>query len=300
MASECNCGSARLTRSNRGRRYAYTVSGLVDRRDDPNPAPGPARVQVDGIGFDPLDERQMEDTIAAAYLAGRGGTVVFVNVDVAVRMRRDPSLLAMVEAADLVLADGMPLVWASRLAKMPLPERVAGSTMLGRLSSRCAREGIPVMVMGGQPGSAQSAADSLTTASPGLRVGWHTPPFGFENDPAARAGIDGALDRFGRCLCFVGLGFPRQERLMSVLRESRPDWWFIASGGGIDFLARGDRAATWMQKSGLEWLHRLGREPRRLARRYLIDDIPFATRMLASSALRGWSASGPGGQSQLE
>ena len=252
--------------------------------------PGSVRIDVEGIGFDPLTEAQAEDRITDAFNARQGGTVIFINVDVAVRIRRDPSLAPMVSAADLVLADGMPLIWASRLARSPLPERVAGSTMLARMAARCAREGIPVMLVGGQPGSAESAAAALTAASPDLRAGWHTPPFGFENDPDAMAELDGALERFGRCVCFVGLGFPKQERLMAALRQGRPDWWFFASGGGIDFLAKGDRASSWMQKSGLEWLHRLSREPRRLARRYLIDDVPFAARMLASSAWRGRAA----------
>lgn len=249
-----------------------------------------SRIDVEGIGFDPLSEQQAEDRITASFHAGRGGTVIFINVDVAVRMHRDPGLAPMVSAAELVLADGMPLVWASRLARTPLPERVAGSAILPRMAARCAEERIPVMIVGGQPGSAERAAAALVATSPNLRVGWHTPPFGFERDPAALADLDGALNRFGRCLCFVGLGFPKQERLMTRLRQDRPDWWFFASGGGIDFLANGDRASSWMQKSGLEWAHRLSREPRRLARRYLVDDVPFAARMLASSAWRGRSA----------
>ena len=246
-----------------------------------------ARIEVADIRFDPVGEESAVDTITHSFQAGEGGTVVFINVDVGVRIHRDASLASIVEEADLVLADGMPLVWASRLARTPLPERVAGSTMLGLLAARAARDRIPVMLVGGKPGSAEVAARALMDQHPGLNAGWHTPPFGFEQDEAALAAIDDALDGFGRCLCFVGLGFPKQERLMRKLRDRRPDWWFIASGGGIDFLAKDDRAPGWMQKSGMEWMHRLTREPKRLARRYLIDDVPFAARMLASSAWRG-------------
>ena len=71
---------------------------------------------------------------------------------------------------------------------------------------------------------------------------------------------------------------------MERLSATRPDWWFIASGGSIDFVARGDRAPVWMQRSGLEWLHRLSREPKRLARRYLIEGIPFVASLLTASA----------------
>ena len=143
------------------------------------------------------------------------------------------------------------------------------------------------MLLGGRPGSAEQAVNSLRAARPSLRASWHTPPYGFEGDRTAIGAIEAALDSFGRCLCFVGLGFPKQERLMESLAAQRPDWWFIASGAGIDFLGGGSRAPKWMQRAGMEWLYRLSREPRRLGRRYLIEDAPFATRLLLSSAWRG-------------
>jgi len=244
----------------------------------------PDRIRIADIRFDPLDEPRAEDRVVRDFQAGRGGRVVFVNVDVAAKVRRDPRLGHLVSGADLVLADGMPLIWASRLRHTPLPERVAGSTMLSLLAARAAAEGVPIMLVGGQPGSAEAATSRLLQANPGLRAGWHTPPFGFQNDPAAMVSLEKAMDGFGPCLCFIGLGFPKQERLMERLSATRPDWWFIASGGSIDFVARGDRAPVWMQRSGLEWLHRLSREPKRLARRYLIEGIPFVASLLTASA----------------
>lgn len=239
---------------------------------------------VAGLHFDVLGESETVDRLLASFGRGLGGQVVFVNVDVALQARRDPALRPLVEGADLVLADGMPLVWASRLRGEPLPERVAGSTVLTRLLDRAAAENVPVMLLGGRPGAAEAVVEALLSAHPAARAAWHTPPFGFEHDPAATAAIHEALDSFGRCLCFVGLGFPKQEKLMASLASSRPDCWFIASGGGIDFLGEGNRAPPWMQHRGMEWLYRLVREPKRLARRYLLDDLPFAVRILVASA----------------
>lgn len=246
-----------------------------------------AKIPVAGVGFDPLSEATAVDRLVSSFKQGTGGRAVFVNVDVLVKLDRRPELLDLVSSAELVLADGMPLIWASRLQGTPLPERVAGSSLLPLLVARSAVEGIPVMIVGGKPGSAETAAETLKAAHPGLRVGWHTPPFGFEDDPGATVALEHALDGFGRCMCFLGLGFPKQELLMADLSTNRRDWWFIACGGGIDFLARNDRAPVWMQRGGLEWAYRLIREPKRLARRYLIEDIPYASRMLTAAAWRG-------------
>lgn len=253
-------------------------SGILSRQPSPE-----ARIKVGGVDFDVLDESGAVDRIITAFGNGIGGRAVFVNVDVLVKLERQPGLVGLVEPADLVLADGMPLIWASRVQGTPLPGRVAGSTLLGLVVARSALEGVPVLVVGGRPGSAEAAVAALKQANPGLRAGWYTPPFGFEADPESRIALKEALDSFGPCLCFVGLGFPKQERLMAELAGRCPDWWFIASGGGIDFLARNDRAPGWMQRVGLEWAHRLSREPKRLAKRYLVDDVPYACRMLVAA-----------------
>ena len=250
----------------------------------------PGRLPVAGLEFDPLTQNGAMDHLVDRFRGGQGGQAVFVNVDVAVKAKHEPDLRTLVQRADLVLADGMPLVWTSRLLGTPLPERVAGSTVLSGMLHRAADEDLPVMLLGGRPGSAETAVRSLRAARPALRAGWHTPPYGFERDPAATEGIEAALDSFGRCLCFVGLGFPKQEKLMESLAARRPDWWFIAAGAGIDFLGGGGRAPRWMQRAGMEWVYRLSREPKRLGRRYLIEDAPFAARLLVSSAWRGRSS----------
>jgi N-acetylglucosaminyldiphosphoundecaprenol N-acetyl-beta-D-mannosaminyltransferase len=244
------------------------------------------RVTLAGLDFDPLDHDRTANILLSSFESGLGGRMIFVNVDVALRVERRPELADVIVRADLVLADGMPLVWTSRLQRTPLPERVAGSSMLIMLCRLAAEKNIGVLLIGGRPGSGESAVQRLSEANPGLHISWFTPPYGFEDNPTQCAEIDATIQAFGRCLCFVGLGFPKQERLMQILNDRFPECWFIATGGSIDFVAEGSRAPSWMQKSGLEWLHRLGREPKRLGRRYLVDDLPFALKLLMTSAWR--------------
>jgi N-acetylglucosaminyldiphosphoundecaprenol N-acetyl-beta-D-mannosaminyltransferase len=119
-----------------------------------------------------------------------------------------------------------------------------------------------------------------------LRVaGTHTPPFGFEHDPRQLELIRAGLRAARPDNVYVGLGFPKQERVIRELRGEFPGTWFLGVGASISFVAGVvPRAPRWLQRTGLEWLHRLALEPRRLGPRYLLHDLPFAVRLLAHSA----------------
>jgi N-acetylglucosaminyldiphosphoundecaprenol N-acetyl-beta-D-mannosaminyltransferase len=133
---------------------------------------------------------------------------------------------------------------------------------------------------------ARRAAAVLTAACPGLRVaGWSAPEYGFEASPDSLAVVVGDVVEAKPDLVFVGLGFPKQERVIDTLRPELPGAWFIGCGAAINFVA-GDarRAPRWLQRCGLEWTHRLAAEPRRLAGRYLRHDAPYALRLLVSAA----------------
>jgi N-acetylglucosaminyldiphosphoundecaprenol N-acetyl-beta-D-mannosaminyltransferase len=200
----------------------------------------------------------------------------------------DPELRRMVEQADLVVPDGMPLIWASRLQRTPLPERVAGSTLVCELPPAAAAAGASVFLLGGAPGVADAAAARLRERSPELEIaGTLCPPYGVERSPAELERIQAAVLAARPDIVFVALGFPRQERLIMRLRPLLPDAWFVSCGISFSFVT-GDvaRAPRWVQRAGLEWLHRLAQEPRRLARRYLVDGIPFLVRLLASAGRR--------------
>lgn len=239
-------------------------------------------MRVGGVGVDVLTEEQVVRRVAAELEAGRGGHIVTPNVDICRIAAADASLMELVCAAELVVADGMPLVWAARVLGTPLPERVTGADLLWGLSELAARRGWPVYLLGGPPGAPQQAADRLTGRYPALRVcGAHAPPYGFDTTRAGRDLVRRKLIAARPRLVFVGLGFPRQDRLIAGLRDGLPGAWFLGCGAAIAFAAgRVPRAPEWMRRAGLEWAFRLGSEPGRLARRYLVDDLPFAARLL--------------------
>jgi N-acetylglucosaminyldiphosphoundecaprenol N-acetyl-beta-D-mannosaminyltransferase len=249
----------------------------------------PARIDVGGLGIDDVTEAQAVDVVERGLLAGAGGWVVTPNVDIWLRTRREPACADLVSRANLVVADGMPLIWASRLAGTPLPERVAGSTLVERLCEAAGRHGRAVFIIGGGVGdTAERAGLALAGRYPGLRfAGWLAPEFGFEHDPARVAEIIDQVSQSGAELVLVGLGFPKQERLAEALCARLPGVWALGCGGGVA-MAAGDakRSPAWAQRLGVEWVVRLVQEPRRLAHRYLVDDAPAAVVLLGQSLRR--------------
>ncbi|MFG1703838.1 WecB/TagA/CpsF family glycosyltransferase [Nonomuraea sp. M3C6] len=241
-----------------------------------------ARVRVGGIGVDALTEDEVVRRVAAELEAGRGGRIVTPNIDICRAAATDPALKELVCSAELVVADGMPLVWAARLLGTPVPQRVTGADLIWSLSKLAARRGWPVYLLGGPPGVARRAAGELTSCHPRLKVcGVHAPPYHFDATPEGSERVRRKVVAAGPGLVFVGLGFPRQDRLIAELRGELPGAWFVGCGAAIAFAAGTvSRAPGWMRRAGLEWLFRLVSEPRRLARRYLVDDLPFAVRLL--------------------
>src|SRR5437762_1679975 len=240
-------------------------------------------VELAGVAFHALTEEETVGRVRSALVRGEGGRILTPNVDI---LRQDPGRYAA--DASLVVADGMPLVWASRLAGTPLPERVTGSGLIWSLSRALAVDGRSAFLLGGRPPAGWArAADALRATCPALRVAGLSPAFGFDLDETRFSRVRNAVVRAQPDLVFVGLGFPRQEEVISRLRPELPRAWFLGCGAAIDFVA-GDRrrAPAWMQRNGLEWLYRLGTEPRRLAGRYLRHDAPYAARLLANAAAK--------------
>jgi N-acetylglucosaminyldiphosphoundecaprenol N-acetyl-beta-D-mannosaminyltransferase len=250
----------------------------------------PSRVTLRGVGFDRVREAEAVDHLLDALEAGRGGWVVTSNLDHLLRAGRDAEFRAMLDEADLVVADGAPLVWASRLQGTALPERVAGSSLVWTLSEAAAARGRSIFLLGGDPGAAEAARAVLEQRYPDLRiVGTHCPPRGFEHDADEMARIETQLRASQADLVYVALGSPKQEKLIRRLRTADPpvlpDAWWMGVGISLSFICgRVKRAPVWVQKCGLEWVHRLGQEPRRLARRYLVDGIPFAAILLSGAS----------------
>lgn len=242
-------------------------------------------VNLCGVRFDALTEAETVEVIADQAASGAGGWVVTPNLDILRRLTIDAGFRTLCERASLRVADGMPLVWAARVQGTPLPERVAGSNLISSVSSAAARRGLRIFLLGGDPGSAEAAAEVLRGRHPNLHIaGLHCPPYGFEQDGEAMALIERLLTSAQPDIVFVALGCPKQERLIDRLRPQFPQVWWLGVGISFSFLAgHVRRAPLWMQRCGLEWVHRLVQEPGRLARRYLIDDLPFAVRLFTSA-----------------
>ncbi|MEV0676259.1 WecB/TagA/CpsF family glycosyltransferase [Actinosynnema sp. NPDC050436] len=245
----------------------------------------PPVVRVGAVDVWSVTEVGVAEHVARAWERGEGGAIVTANVDIVRAATRSPDLAALVARSEVVVADGMPVVWAGRLAGVAVPERVTGSSLVFTLSAAAARAGRSVYLLGGNPGVPEKAAGVLVGQNPGLRVaGTDSPAFGFDADPAATAEAVARVVEAKPDLVLVGLGFPKQERLIALLRAELPEAWFVGCGAGIP-MAAGEfrRASGVVQKMGAEWLHRLALEPRRLAKRYLRDDLPFAFRLLFSA-----------------
>ncbi|MEM1355070.1 MAG: WecB/TagA/CpsF family glycosyltransferase [Planctomycetota bacterium] len=256
----------------------------------------PRRLTLDGIELDPLTLEDTVGHILAESSRGRGGWVITANLDHLCRAKRDAAYRTMLAEADLVVADGMPLIWASRLRGKPLPERVAGSSMVEPLVKRMADSGRSVFLLGGNPGVAEEAGAFLIDKYQKLNVcGTLCPPMGFESDPDEMDRIRQALVDAHPDVVLVALGSPKQERLIREVRGLLPSAWWLGVGISLSFLAgEVSRAPSWMQKLGLEWCHRLWQEPGRLAKRYLVYGLPFAMRLLVGSAWIGLVGRGRG------
>lgn len=244
-----------------------------------------ARLEIGGVGLCALTERDVVARVREQWRTGQGGSIVTANVDIVRAASRDADLAELIAGASLVVADGMPLVWAARLMGRRLPERVTGSSLVFSLAEAAAVDGRSIFLLGGDPGVPEATARVLRSRYPGLRVaGTCAPPIGFDATEDGMDQIVRVVTAAAPDLVLVGLGFPKQERTIQRLRGALPEAWYLGCGAGIPMAAgQFRRAPVLMQRLGMEWLHRLALEPRRLASRYLRDDLPFALTMLAAA-----------------
>ena len=253
-----------------------------------------AGTEVMGLRFAAQTERGTARWCVERAASGDGGWVVTANLDHLRRYQGDPVARRLIDRADLVVADGTPVIWAARIAGRPLPARVAGSNAIWLTCGEAAAAGVRVHLLGGDPGVAERAGEVLLARFPGLRlVGTHCPPMGFERSAEHMADIRAELARADPQVVFVALGFPKQDLLIEALRDDFPGVVFMGVGVSLSFIA-GDvaRAPRWMGAVGLEWVHRLVQEPRRLARRYLLEGLPFAARLGAWAVRARFSRAG--------
>jgi len=212
----------------------------------------------------------LETEIRARFAAGNGFALATINLDHLAKLAADPGFRSAYAAQDLVVADGNPIVWLSRLAGKPV-ELMPGSDLVVPLARLAADAGVGVALLGSTAEALDKAAESLRDAVPGLNIAAKlAPPFGFDPAGAGADQLFDALARSGACLTFLALGAPKQEILAARGRLEIPVMGYASIGAGLDFLAGSQtRAPRWVRALALEWLWRMMSSPRRLGPRYV-------------------------------
>lgn len=226
----------------------------------------------------------LEAEIRARFKAGQGFALATINLDHLVKLAQSPEFLAAYQAQDLVVADGRPIVWLSRLAGRPV-ELMPGSDLVLPLCRLAAEAGVPVALAGSSEEALADAAAALTDQVPGLEIAWcHAPSGRFDPDGEEADRILHRLDETGPCLCFLALGAPKQERLAQRGRRLAPRTGFASVGAGLDFLGgHQKRAPAWVRALAMEWLWRAFSSPSRMLPRYA-----KCLAILPAQMLRAW------------
>jgi N-acetylglucosaminyldiphosphoundecaprenol N-acetyl-beta-D-mannosaminyltransferase len=201
------------------------------------------------------------------------GNIITPNCDHIVQIEKNPELKPVWDGAELLLADGHPLLWFAKWYKTPLKEKINGSSFTPELCRRAAEKGYSVFLLGAAPGVAQAAAENLKKTYPGIRIaGTFSPPYGFEKDPEEVEKINTMLRESNADILILGLGSPKQEIYSYNNMQQYQIPVTINAGATIDFLAGNKkRAPKWMVDNGLEWLYRTLQEPKRVGKRVLTD-----------------------------
>ncbi|HZV33790.1 MAG TPA: WecB/TagA/CpsF family glycosyltransferase [Verrucomicrobiae bacterium] len=238
-------------------------------------------IAILGVPFDPVTMTEAIAIIGRMVASRRPHYVVTANVDFLAQARGDIELRRILMDAHLVLCDGTPVVWASRLLGNPLPERVAGADLVPQLIRIASEKNLRLFFLGGTPESMERAMAKVKTTHPKLQIDGYSPPFNhlleMDHDEIKRRIAQARPD-----ILFVCFGCPKQEKWIAMHYQSLGVPVAIGVGGTIDFLAgQLKRAPVWMQRSGTEWVFRLLQEPRRLFRRYARDLWLFGALLLA-------------------
>jgi N-acetylglucosaminyldiphosphoundecaprenol N-acetyl-beta-D-mannosaminyltransferase len=248
-----------------------------------------SRVRVDDVAFDKVTMRETVSRIVAmARKRDRARHVCTGNLDHLVIVARDEAFKAAYDGADLVVADGAPIVWLSKLAATDeqaiLPERVAGSDLFWELAKASSETGIRLFFLGGMPGAAARAAAIVEKRYPGARiVGTYCPPFETFDTEEEQRRIRDVVRSARPDVLLAAFGAPKQEKWIAANKDLLGVPVSIGVGGSFEMAAGMlKRAPKWIQQAGLEWFYRFLQQPKRLFQRYFVDDLPY----LLGAALR--------------
>ena len=231
------------------------------------------RIEIMGCHIDNLSMEETLGKIEGFIKSGNPHQHVVVNVDKLVKASRDPELRRIINECALVNVDGMPVVWASRLLRRPLKERVAGVDLFEALVERSAEKGWRVFFLGAREEVVRGVRDLYEKKLPGLQVaGYH---HGYWT-PEEEAGVVKLIAEGRPDLLFVAISSPKKEQFLGRYQAEMKIPFAMGVGGTFDVVTgKVKRAPIWMQRWGLEWFYRFLQEPRRMFRRYFIDDLAF-------------------------
>lgn len=236
------------------------------------------RVNICGIEIDKYSfEEVVEKIVSHALAKGVPEYVVTPNARHILSLQEDADFRDIYERAFLVVPDGVSLLWAAKFLQTPLNGRVNGTDLFEKLCAIASEKGLKIFLLGGRPGAAEKAQETLQNRHPNLKiVGTYCPDYGFENRLQELELINSKIQTSAPDLLFVGLGAPKQEKWIAnnYLSLEVP----VSIGIGVSFELVADmvsRAPVWMQKAGLEWLFRLIVEPQRLWKRYILGNPAF-------------------------
>jgi N-acetylglucosaminyldiphosphoundecaprenol N-acetyl-beta-D-mannosaminyltransferase len=243
-----------------------------------------SQVRILGANIDQVRMDEAMKTIHGFVVSQQPHQVVTVNLDFLRIAQENPEFQGVINRSDLAVADGMPLVWASQWLGTPLPERVTGVELVDECCALAAREGYSIFLLGGAEGVPEAAAAKMVERHPGLQIaGTYSPPMG-PFSPEEDAKIVDMIRAAKPQMLFVAFGAPKQDIWIAQHRNTLGVPVAVGVGGVFNFLTgRVRRAPEWMQRSGLEWLYRVSQEPRRLWRRYFVQDMPVMMQMAAEA-----------------
>lgn len=233
-----------------------------------------SRMKFMNTEIDNLTMGEALDRIDKLIQENKNAFVVTPNVDHIIQLERGGELVEAYKHADLILTDGKPLIWISKWYGKPIKEKISGSDLFPLLCNMAAKKGYKMFFLGAADGVAAKAAKNLMEKYKGLQVvGTYSPPKGFEQDAEEMERIKTMIRTSQPHILIVALGCPKQEFFILHNREELGVPISLGLGASIDFEAGNiKRAPKWMADHGLEWIYRITQDPKRLAKRYLVDD----------------------------
>ena len=277
------------------------VPAPATRQEQPPSLPTLGRTLVWDVPFDQVTLQQAVERIDQLIGRGLPSYVITANLNYVMLHHCRPEIRPVTDDADLILADGQPIVWRSKLGQDPLPERVAGSEMIYRLAEESSLKGWGIYFLGGEPGVAATCAERLANLYPGLKIaGVESPPFR-QLTPAEQSAQDERIRNSGASLLLVAFGQPKGECWIHEHYKRLGVPVSIQLGASFDFIAgTARRAPRIWQQVGMEWAYRMLSDPRRLVPRYaangsfllsvLLEDWK---RKVTSWGMGNWTARSP-------